>query len=272
MWQWVAALITGVVGLVAYWFKSARELRLKYDAELRGARLKRYQGLWSALAPLAKYRVEGYALSDTDAEDLHRDLTSWYFQDGGLYLSTDSRGAFFALLDVLDAVIRHGWGIDGQEARLDAPTAELARVTASRLRTSLTRDVGTRRPFMLAPTDHHRFRLVSDEAPLEASKGTYSADSTGASGTRRLLLGFESRPGPRWSLRRRPYPTVVMDGESRTVTSWEPSLQRVTFDGYGTERVLIVEGDFLVEGPRHWEFVRAPPDPALLWRRPPHGH
>jgi hypothetical protein len=268
MWQWVAALITGVVGLVAYWFKSARELRLKYDAELRGARLKRYQGLWSALAPLAKYSLTGYALSHSEALDLQRDLTSWYFQDGGLYLSTDSRGAFFALLDVLDAVTRHRWGIEGPGARLDAPTAELARVSASRLRTSLTRDVGTRRPFMLAHTDHHRFRVVSDEARLTASEGTYSADGGGASETHRLILGFESRRRPRWSLRRRHYPTVVLDDESRTVTAWEPSLQRVTFDCDGTERALIIEGDRLVESPRDWESVPAPAR-ALLWRRRP---
>jgi hypothetical protein len=53
MWQPIAAVATGVVGLGAYWFKSLCELKLKYDAALRLARLTRYEVLWEALEPLA---------------------------------------------------------------------------------------------------------------------------------------------------------------------------------------------------------------------------
>src|SRR4051794_40183183 len=95
-----AALLAGVVGLVAYWFKSLRELKLKYDAELRSARLPRYRSLWAALEPLAKYgRARGTTLSRSDAATLSRRLKTWYFQTGGVYLSMDARNAYFALMN-----------------------------------------------------------------------------------------------------------------------------------------------------------------------------
>jgi hypothetical protein len=93
------------------------ELESKYDAALRDLRLAVYPDLWGALEPLAKYAREplGYPTRD-DILDLTATLRRWYFETGGLYLSA-------------------------------------LRVLGSRLRTRLTYDVGTRRPFSLAPED-----------------------------------------------------------------------------------------------------------------------
>lgn len=116
------------------------ELEAQFDADLRTERLKVYPALWSALEPLAKYAREPPGLpKQVELEHLAEALRRWYFQVGGLYLSVESREAYFALQDRLAAVASDP----------DDDEFEAIRRLGSSVRTALTYDVGTRRPFSL---------------------------------------------------------------------------------------------------------------------------
>ncbi|MGH2743383.1 MAG: hypothetical protein ACRDLY_09430 [Thermoleophilaceae bacterium] len=255
MWELVAALVTGVVGLVAYWAKSLRELKLKYDAELREARLRRYRALWAALEPLAKYaRPRGGTISRGDVNNLASALKTWYFRTGGLYLSEDTREAYFALLDVLTGVGEGRWGTEDEGGQLDRATFEVVRVRGSRLRSNLSRDVGTRRPFLLR----------WEGAPLQARRveGSYRSEQRAAE----LALRFS--PLRRLPLRYADAPRLALDGKALEVKDWDPWQRAVTVSLDGSDRVLTIEDGRIVEGPRDWDFdADHAPRPAVVWRR-----
>jgi hypothetical protein len=162
MWEAIVAVI-GLVGSAAgaIWAsyvgtrrRVLAELEARYDADLRGQRLKVYPKLWATLEPLAKYARDpsGYPTRGEIAKLATR-LRGWYFNDGGLYLSAEARQAYFHLQDALTALITSPrWAADGRPSdELDADTFESVRKIGSWLRTALTYDVGTRRRFSLAP-------------------------------------------------------------------------------------------------------------------------
>jgi hypothetical protein len=162
MWEAIVAVI-GLVGSAAGAIWAAyvgtrrrvlAELEGRYDAELRDSRLRVYPELWAALEPLAKYAREPPGRPRrNEIEELARSLRRWYFEKGGLYLSAESREAYFQLQDALTAVIeseRWNAGARSSEA-IDSQTFDALRQIGSWLRTTLTYDVGTRRRFSLAP-------------------------------------------------------------------------------------------------------------------------
>jgi hypothetical protein len=255
MWEPVAAIVTLVSGVIVYWFKSLRELKLKYDAELREARLSRYRAMWAALEPLAKYgRDKDATLSRSDAADLTVKLRRWYFETGGLYLSVDARNAYFALMNALNVVGNNRWGSEGENGQLDEPTFEALRVRGSNLRSAMSRDVGTREPFMLR----------SKWAPIEVRKvqGTYESGQS----ERSLELSF-SRWRRLWGVRAAGEPTIRLGGD-RQASHWDPRLWVVTATVDDAVRVLTLEEDGkIVEAPPDAELDADDPSPAILWRR-----
>jgi hypothetical protein len=265
MWQLIAAIATGIIGLGAYWLKSLRELKLKYDAELRDARLERYRGLWAALKPLAKHgRRSDKTLSRADAEKLIAILQTWYFHTGGLYLSVDARNAYDALLTALTAVAAQRWGsTDPNDGQLDKPTFDALRVRGSHLRSNMSRDVGTRK----------RFMLRWDGAPIHVAKveGNYTSTEPDES----LNLSF-----PRWRrpwrrgrvhrafprLRRRSLPRSVGSptltlNKTPLNTTWDPWLWTLTAE------IDRADCDFILE--EEGKVVQTPCDASLDWRDPP---
>jgi hypothetical protein len=129
------------------------ELEGQYDVELRNSRLKVYPELWCKLEPLAKYAREPPGLPKRkEIETLSLALRKWYFETGGLYLSAESRQAYFDLQDALTVVVTsERWKAAEVGDQVDADTFEALRHLGSWLRTTLTYDVGTRRRFSLAP-------------------------------------------------------------------------------------------------------------------------
>jgi hypothetical protein len=203
-------VIVAVIGLVgsaagAIWAayvgtrrRVLAELEGRYDAELRDARLRVYPQLWAALEPLAKYAREPPGRPRrNEIEDLSGNLRRWYFEQGGLYLSAEARGAYFQLQDALTAVIEsERWTAGtGSSEEIDAPTFEALRQIGSWLRTALTYDVGTRRRFSLAPD--------WQEEDAEANRRAVRADKAAKADTTRVkekLLadwgGASGRVGP----------------------------------------------------------------------------
>ena len=77
------------------------------------------------------------------------DLTRWYFQVGGIYLSEPTRDDYFALQDALEDARTSLDRSEGEAMAAEGAAFEFLRERGSALRTSLTRDVGTRKQLMI---------------------------------------------------------------------------------------------------------------------------
>jgi hypothetical protein len=142
------------------------ELEGQYDAELRTSRLEVYPALWCVLEPLAKYARDppGFPKRQ-EIDELSVGLRKWYFEWGGLYLSAESREAYFDLQEALTVVIEsERWTFVDVEEEVEKDTFEDLRHLGSWLRTTLTYDVGTRRRFSLAPEWQEQDKEANDRA------------------------------------------------------------------------------------------------------------
>src|SRR5215210_2314651 len=93
--QIAIGVVTVALGSIAGAIAARRELRHKYDESLRDLRIEAYEKLWAALEPLSKYG-RAHAVSRDRADTLRSTLVTWYFETGGLVLSTRTRGVYFA--------------------------------------------------------------------------------------------------------------------------------------------------------------------------------
>lgn len=139
-------LATGVATAVVTLRKIRRELETQYDLTLRSERLAAYRQLWRLLEPLAKY-MRPAPVTDKALETLAGNLRRWYFHTGGIFLSTSSREAYFALLDELS--LRRALSNGGHD-EVPLEVFQRLRTKGSRLRTALAADVQTRRASALA--------------------------------------------------------------------------------------------------------------------------
>ena len=137
----ISGAITAVVTYYSTYAKARLDLTIEYDKELRKSRLDVYRTLWPLLKPLARYSAER-PLSREIATETSGQMRDWYFDGGGIYLSRESRGPYFALKDALQHVI--------DAPRPLAPTL-VARVhdAGTALRAELSNDIGTRRQSFL---------------------------------------------------------------------------------------------------------------------------
>ena len=159
----VTALIAAYLG---HRRRVLAELEGQYDADLRNLRLTAYRELWRLLEPLALYAREppGYPTRDA-LETLAKALRDWYFKTGGIYLSAESREAYFRFQKSLWSVVASPrWeDADGEIAK---PDFDRLQQLSSWLRTVLTYDVGTRRRFSLAS----RLRPEDEAARLDSER------------------------------------------------------------------------------------------------------
>lgn len=148
----MAALVGGVISAAGTYlgirWRIRHELEATYDEGLRTLRLGSYGTLWALTADLAAFAPDR-APTVTKLKKLSAELTGWYYDTGGLYLSEDTRNACVALQRALWAVTTSERSLRG--GRIDDATFESLRKIASGLRTEMTYDVGTRRPFPFQP-------------------------------------------------------------------------------------------------------------------------
>ena len=163
------ALITAgigvVTGVVATAYKSRKDLEVQYDIKLREERLVAYNALWKELDRLAYYSPP-QALTYGVAKELSAALRTWYFEVGGLLLSTSTREPYFDLQRALKEVIESG-GVDHEEV----PDARALKRLGSRLRTSTTDDVATRVGPRLKETLRTRLERLRRPAKLTVTRG-----------------------------------------------------------------------------------------------------
>jgi hypothetical protein len=244
----ITAAVTAVLAVAGTYLTTRRDLQLKFDESLRDLRIGAYKELWEHLGQLAKYgRPE--ALSKSQAQTLRDSLRTWYFHAGGLVLSSSTRQDYFTMLDGLELVVSRPDNI------ISAQDDEFLRILGSRLRTAMTRDVGTHRTFIF------RGDPEREEPPLH--KRTYKED-----GGRRTL---EIRPKRRLNLAHivRFPPRVIASGKpDLTMTNakvvhwdWDPARRALTVrvaagpDGRDAEERLFLLEDkdrYIVDGPTGW--------------------
>ena len=146
----LVALIGGLFGLVSGAFgtyvsailKFRKELETEFDKEIRKERIRTYLKLWQLLVVLARYDRPG-PLDAARLEKLSVEMRTWFFEDGGIYLSDRARDSYFALKKKLPLVVeasrqREGQALEEQEVNQLVEAASL-------LRAHLTKDLGTRR-------------------------------------------------------------------------------------------------------------------------------
>lgn len=259
----ITAVVTAVLAVAGTYLTTRRDLQLKFDESLRDLRIGAYKELWEHLGKLAKYgRPE--ALSKSQAQTLRDDLSTWYFHTGGLVLSSSTRQDYFSLLDGLELVIgRHENIISGQDD-------EFLRILGSRLRTAMTRDVGTRRTYIFRgdpereePRLHKRtYREEGGERTLEISP------------KRRLNLAHLIRFPPRVITSGKP--DLTMTNAELLRWDWDPARRALSVrvaaargDEDAEERLLLIEDKdrYIVDGPKGWsrgEAVRRAQ--SVIWR------
>jgi hypothetical protein len=162
----VAALVLIVISLIVAHFTTRSQTRLdliaEYDKELRTKRLKAYQELWKLTEPLARYSRPA-PVTYQAITDLTVDMREWYFQQGGMFLTQDSRDQYFELKASMETLV-FGYKTDQNKMQID--DEYLTRLQAeskknlgveidekyveflidqgSTLRTALATDIGTR--------------------------------------------------------------------------------------------------------------------------------
>ena len=143
----VSAVISAVVTYFVTRLKVRLDLMVEYDKKLRGERLDAYKELWKLLKPLARFSP-ATPLTYQIIQSTSESMRDWYFDVGGIYLSSESRKPYFDLKASLQGIIDNKDLQKDKDARL---TVELNHVLEQgrKLRNSLSDDIGTRRePFV----------------------------------------------------------------------------------------------------------------------------
>jgi len=110
------------------------------DQALRASREGVYKTLWKKTEKLPKW-PRNDSLTYQELKALSSELQSWYFGEGGIYLSESARGIYSGVQEAIERLL------PGKDLTLPVsdPDYEVIRAQCSRLRTELTKDLYSRR-------------------------------------------------------------------------------------------------------------------------------
>jgi hypothetical protein len=141
----IGAAAGGIVTFFSTRWQIRKELEFAYDKDLRERRIATYTRLWQLLEPLAKYSRPIPQLTTLHLQEMSELLRHWYFADGGFFLSIQAREAYFTMQETL-TTLTSGLAGNRNEARVISPSEfDQLRKIGSDLRSSLVKDVGSRR-------------------------------------------------------------------------------------------------------------------------------
>jgi hypothetical protein len=174
-------LTAGVLALVNSWVNT----RAGTDENLRARRLEYYPTLWGATAAVSRWPRE--PVTRTRLDELHKQLRTWYFGGGGIFLSELARARYGDVQTLIDALLKHK---GGSTDLLSADRYEDLMETASSLRTALTEDLDTRRKKSLWETNRRSRWHAS------AKRAAQARISAATNSTPAFVPKASSRPGP----------------------------------------------------------------------------
>lgn len=119
-----------------------KDLQAEADSDLRKQRLQAYEDLWKLLPVLARYD-RPKPLNAATLQELTAAMRDWYFDKGGLFLTEESRPAYFKLKDAIAEALESLK--DQPEKVLEDPQVGTLVESASDLRTRLANELGTRK-------------------------------------------------------------------------------------------------------------------------------
>lgn len=252
--SFLTGLVTALLAAAGTRYTTRRQLQVQYDADLRRLRIGAYRDLWKRLDALAKYG-RTRTLARDEAHALGRSLRAWYFEVGGIFLSEQTRGDYFALQDAIEHLATPGSTRDP----LTTADDDFLRVLGSRLRTGMTRDVGTRQTFMF-------------KGDATAARAPRRARYRERDGHRRLLLAPASRSGGRrsrwWRGPRSLAATIDVQPSGQPERArWSRDRSGFVLGSGDGSRVFLLEGDGeLIEGPLGWNrHAGATGEPPTVW-------
>ena len=138
----VPAIVGALVSFIGSLINNSWNARSKIDESLRLDRAAAYKVVWGLTELLPQWpRASGVTYKDL--YDLSCRLRDWYFQQGGMYMSTQARDAYGTLQKTLNQIAR------GKEGNISDADYDVAREDCSRFRTQLTGDLLSRNRALL---------------------------------------------------------------------------------------------------------------------------
>jgi hypothetical protein len=138
----------GLVSAILTHFSTRAKLRLdlaaEYDKTLQESRLAAYKELWGMLEELARFGRDK-PITLTLLRGISDKTRRWYFQTGGIYLTQRSRDPYFAWKKAMQVLLDDVDVARSPEAPILDPRLDPVIETCSKLRTSLSDDIGTKR-------------------------------------------------------------------------------------------------------------------------------
>jgi hypothetical protein len=119
--------------------KSTLAMASTVDTDLRGRRITAYTELWKKTGTLPQW-PRNRELTYQDLRALTDELRKWYFETGGMYLSTTAQKAYAETQESLTSVLAKD-----QDGKVSDPDYDSIRGKCSALRAELTGDLLSRR-------------------------------------------------------------------------------------------------------------------------------
>lgn len=135
----ISAVIGAVVSYLGALLKNFMDIRAKVDESLRESRIPVYKELWIKTSLLPK-RPRSEKVTYEVLAQFSVDLTDWYFNRGGIFMSKRAFAAYGILQDTIHRVLPKGG-----EGRVSDLHYDEVRDKCSKLRTELTNDLLSRR-------------------------------------------------------------------------------------------------------------------------------
>lgn len=157
------AIISALLGIFGSYIAARQkfrdDLQAKYDESLRNDRVAAYKQLWALTKTLALY-ARPEPVTGNKLKELSIALREWYFEVGGIFLTDNSRDAYFKLQKKIKSLLEIRQADLARE--LDEPTFEEVRKLSSDLRTNLSSDLRSRRqPEFKASDEEQRLELTN---------------------------------------------------------------------------------------------------------------
>lgn len=162
----LTALVLVVISIIVTYLSTRSKTRLdltaEYDKELQTNRLEAYRELWKLTESLARYSRPA-PVTYQSLKDLTIKMRVWYFQQGGLFLTENSRNRYFELKAAMESFVvgyktdqnimpidneylaeLHEASKNNSEVEIDEKYVKGVIELGSALRTELATDIGTR--------------------------------------------------------------------------------------------------------------------------------
>src|SRR5712692_2270317 len=162
----LTALLLVVISIIVTYLSTRSKTRLdltaEYDKVLQTNRLEAYRELWKLTEPLARY-TRPAPVTYQAIKDLTVKMRVWYFQQGGMFLTKNSRDRYFELKALMESLVV-GYNTNpnvmpitaeyfallqdaskkNQDVVIDEEHVKFIIDQGSALRTQLATDIGTR--------------------------------------------------------------------------------------------------------------------------------